>query len=81
MTFETNATRYGVKKFETIIGFDDSGEVVYSATVTFRKPGMMIRHEKLARGLGAVKIVYIINGELSIWYAWDGKYFVEIMSD
>lgn len=77
----TNATKHGVKEFETIIGFDNEGDVVYSATGTYRKPGMLLRHEEVARGLGAVKIAYIINGECSIWYAWDGKYFVEIMSD
>ena len=37
---------------------------------------MINRHDDAARKLGAVKIVDIINGEISFWYGWDGKYFV-----
>lgn len=73
----TNVTRYGVQEFATIIGFDNDGVVVYSATETYRTPGMMLRHEEAARRLGSVKIANIINGERSMWYVWDGKYFVE----
>ena len=72
----TNATRHGVQDFETIIGFDNAGAVVYSATGTCGTLGALRKHEDAARELGAVKIAYIINGERSTWYKFDGKCFV-----
>lgn len=72
----TNATKHGVQDFETIIGFDNNGEVVYSVTGTFGTLGTLRTHEESARELGAVKMVSILNGERSSWYKWDGKCFV-----
>lgn len=72
----TNATRHGVKDFETIIGFDNAGSVVYSATGTCGTLGSLRTHEEAARELCAVKIASIINGERSTWYEWDGECFV-----
>lgn len=38
----TNASRYGVQDFETIVGFDNDGAVVYSATGTLGTMGRLI---------------------------------------
>ena len=43
----TNASRHCVKEFETIIGFDNTGEVVYSVTGTFGTLGTLREHEEL----------------------------------
>ena len=72
----TNATKYDVKSFETIVGFDADGYVVYSITVTCGALGTLRAHEEAARELGAVKIAAIIDGERSTWYTWDGECFV-----
>lgn len=72
----TNATMHGVQSFETIVGFDDAGEVVYSATGTFGTLGTLREHEDAARELGAVKMVSILNGERSTWYKLNGDCFV-----
>lgn len=72
----TNASRHGVKEFETIIGFDNHGEVVYSVTGTFGTLGTLREHEDAARELGAVKMASIIDGERSTWYKWNGERFV-----
>lgn len=76
MTFETNASRHGVHDFETIVGFDNAGAVVYSVTGTCGTLGTLSKHEEAACELGAVKMASIINGEHSTWYEWDGECFV-----
>lgn len=76
MTFETNANRHCVQAFETIIGFDIDGAVVYSVTGTLGTLGTLHTYEEAARELGAVKMATILNGERSSWYEWDGEYFV-----
>ena len=72
----TNASRHGVKEFETIIGFDNTGEVVYSVTGTCGTLGTLRTREEAARELGAVKMASIINGYRSTWYKWNGECFV-----
>lgn len=72
----TNATKYDVKSFETIVGFDNEGTVVYSVTGMFGTLGTLSKHEEAARGLGAVKIASILDGERSTWYKWNGECFV-----
>lgn len=72
----TNASRHGVKEFETIIGFNADGSVVYSVTGMCGTLGMLSTHEEAARELGAVKMASIINGERSTWYKLDGECFV-----
>ena len=72
----TNATKHDVKGFETIIGFDSAGSVVYSVTGTFGTLGTLRAHEEAARELGAVKMASILDGERSTWYKWDGECFV-----
>lgn len=72
----TNASRNGVQEFETIVGFNDVGEVVYSATGTCGTLGTLRTHEEAARELGAVKMASILNGERSTWYKFDGERFV-----
>lgn len=72
----TNASRHGVKEFETIIGFDNTGEVVYSVTGTCGTLGTLRTHEEAARELGAVKTASILDGERSTWYKWNGECFV-----
>lgn len=52
----TNATKHGVQSFETIVGFDNTGAVVYSVTGTCGTLGTLRTHEEAARELGAVKI-------------------------
>lgn len=76
MAFETNANRHGVQAFETVVGFNAVGEVVYSVTGTLGTLGTLHTHEEAARGLGAVKMAAILNGERSSWYEWDGECFV-----
>lgn len=76
MTFETNANKHGVQAFETIIGFNAVGEVVYSVTGTIGTLGPLYPHEEAARELGAVKMASILNGERSSWYELDGEHFV-----
>ena len=71
-----NATMHGVQSFETIVGFDADGSVVYSVTGTCGTLGMLRTHEEAARGFGAVKMASIINGERSTWYKCDGECFV-----
>lgn len=72
----TNATKHNVHSFETIIGFENTGEVVYSVTGTFGTLGTLREHEEAARELGAVKMASILDGERSTWYKWDGERFV-----
>lgn len=72
----TNAIKHGVKGFETIVGFDTTGSVVYSATGTCGTLGTLREHEDAARELGAVKMASILDGERSTWYKWDGECFV-----
>lgn len=72
----TNATKHGVQSFETIVGFDADGSVVYSVTGTCGTLGTLRTHEEAARGLGAVKMVSILDGERSTWYKWNGECFV-----
>lgn len=72
----TNATRHDVKSFETIIGFDSDGSVVYSVTGMFGTLGTLRTHEEAARKLGAVKMASILDGERSTWYKLDGDCFV-----
>ena len=72
----TNATKHGVKSFETIIGFDAAGSVVYSVTGTCGTLGTLRTHEEAARELGAVKMASILDGERSTWYKLDGEHFV-----
>lgn len=72
----TNATMHGVQSFETIVGFDAAGSVVYSATGTCGTLGTLSTHEEAARELGAVKMVSILDGERLTWYKWDGERFV-----
>lgn len=72
----TNATKHDVQSFETIIGFDSSGSVVYSVTGTFGTLGALSKHDESARELCAVKMASILDGERSTWYKWDGKCFV-----
>lgn len=72
----TNATKHGVKSFETIVGFDADGSVVYSVTGTCGTLGMLSTHEEAARELGAVKMASILDGERSTWYKFDGECFV-----
>lgn len=72
----TNATKHGVQSFETIIGFDAAGSVVYSVTGTFGTLGALSKHEEAARVLGAVKMASILDGERSTWYKLDGDCFV-----
>lgn len=72
----TNASKHGVQGFETIIGFDKAGAVVYSVTGTCGTLGMLSTHEEAARELGAVKMASILDGERSTWYKWDGERFV-----
>lgn len=72
----TNATKHGVQSFETIIGFDSAGSVVYSVTGTFGTLGTLREHEDAARELGAVKMASILDGERSTWYKWDDDCFV-----
>ena len=72
----TNATKHGVQSFETIVGFDNTGEVVYSATGTCGTLGTLRTHEEAARELGAVKTASILDGERSTWYKWNGECFV-----
>ena len=76
MTFETNANKHGVQAFESIIGFNEAGEVVYSVTGTLGTLGTIHMHEEAARKLGAIKMAAILNGERSSWYEWDGECFV-----
>ena len=63
----TNASRHGVHSFETIVGFDSDGSVVYSVTGTCGTLGTLRTHEEAARELGAVKIASILVGERSTW--------------
>lgn len=72
----TNATKHGVQSFETIVGFDNEGTVVYSVTGTCGTLGTLRKHEEAARELGAVKIASILDGERSTWYKLDGECFV-----
>lgn len=72
----TNASRHGVQDFETIVGFDADGSVVYSVTGMFGTLGTLGKHEEAARELGAVKMASILNGERSTWYKFDGERFV-----
>ena len=72
----TNATKHGVQDFETIVGFDADGSVVYSVTGTLGTMGTLRTYEEAARELGAVKMVSILDGERSTWYKWDGECFV-----
>ena len=72
----TNATKHGVQDFETIIGFDSNGSVVYSVTGTLGTLGTLHTHDEAARELGAVKMVSILDGERSTWYKWNGECFV-----
>lgn len=72
----TNATRHGVQGFETIIGFDADGSVVYSVTGTLGTMLTLKTYEEAARELGAVMMVSILDGERSTWYKWDGECFV-----
>lgn len=72
----TNASRHGVQDFETIVGFDADGSVVYSVTGMFGTLGTLSKHEESARERGAVKMASILNGERSTWYRWDGECFV-----
>lgn len=72
----TNASMHGVQEFETIVGFDADGSVVYSVTGTLGTLGTLSKHEEAARELGAVKISSILDGERSTWYKWDGECFV-----
>ena len=72
----TNATKHGVQDFETIVGFDNAGEVVYSVTGTLGTLGTFHTHEEAARELGAVKMADILNGERSSWYELDWEHFV-----
>lgn len=72
----TNATKHGVQGFETIVGFDNAGAVVYSVTGTCGTLGALRKHEDAARELGAVKMVSILDGERSTWYKWNGERFV-----
>lgn len=71
----TNATKHGVQSFETIVGFDNDGAVVYSVTGTCGTLGTLRTHEEAARGLGAVKMASILDGERSTWYKWNGECF------
>lgn len=72
----TNASRHGVKEFETIIGFDNDGAVVYSVTGTLGTMGTLKKYEEAARELGAVKMVSILDGERLTWYKLNGDCFV-----
>lgn len=72
----TNASRHGVQDFENIVGFDNDGAVVYSVTGTIGTMGTLNTYEEAARGLGAVKMVSILDGERSTWYKWNGERFV-----
>lgn len=72
----TNASRHGVQSFETIVGFDADGSVVYSVTGTCGTLGTLSKHEDAARELGAVKMASILDGERSTWYKWGGERFV-----
>lgn len=72
----TNATKHGVQSFETIVGFDADGSVVYSVTGMFGTLGTLREHEDAARELGAVKMTSILDGERSTWYKWNGECFV-----
>ena len=72
----TNATKHGVQSFETIVGFDTDGSVVYSVTGTCGSLGTLSTHEEAARKLGAVKMASILDGERSTWYKWNGERFV-----
>ena len=72
----TNASRHGVQDFETIVGFDADGYVVYSVTGTCGTLGTLRTHEEAARELGAVKMASILDGYRSTWYKLDGECFV-----
>ena len=72
----THAAKHGVHDFETIVGFDADGSVVYSVTGTLGTLGTLRTHEEAARELGAAKMVSIIDGNRSTWYKWDGECFV-----
>lgn len=62
----TNATKHDVKGFETIIGFDSAGSVVYSVTGTCGTLGTLRAHEEAKKA--CLDRYNVVSGACGDWY-------------